>query len=151
MQSKAQRRQGIVSLKFRFPLEPYISIVEASSNPRVKLKLSFLHLLFLIHYLGRLFPCKAEIGAFTNFLQLTTSMGARWETSSHLGGFTSKTNKCFTNDWRSSTGAQGFGWLSCAHKLSNSHPLNQLTRSDLNSHKEEVVRAREVSSLVMGG
>ena len=43
--------------------------------------------------------------------------------------------------------------VDCSHVLtdSNSHLLNQLTRSHLNSHKEEVVRAREVSSLVMGG
>lgn len=44
--------------------------------------------------------------------------------------------------------------MDCSLVLANSqksHPLNQLTRSHLNSHKEEVVRAREVSSLVMGG
>jgi len=67
MQSKAQRRQGIVSPKFRFPLEPYISIEEASSDPRVKPKLGFLQLLFSIHYLD-LLPCKGKIRAFTNFL-----------------------------------------------------------------------------------
>jgi hypothetical protein len=32
IQSKAQRRQGIVSPKFGFPLEPYVSIEEAVSD-----------------------------------------------------------------------------------------------------------------------
>jgi hypothetical protein len=34
------------------------------------------------------------IGMITNFPLLTTSTGAHWATPSHLGGFTSKSNKC---------------------------------------------------------
>lgn len=33
------------------------------------------------------------------FPRLTTSLGARWATPSHLGGFTFKNNKCHTNAW----------------------------------------------------
>jgi hypothetical protein len=40
------------------------------------------------------FPRGREIEAFTNFPQHTTSLGAHWATPSHLGGLTSKSNKC---------------------------------------------------------
>jgi hypothetical protein len=66
----------------------------------------------------------------TNFVMLTTSTEARWAMPSHLGGFTSKSNKCATNDRRSPTSAQG---LVCSLLL-NLSP--QITHLELHSQRE---------------
>ena len=47
------------------------------------------------------FPCGGETGLAQTFPRLTTSLGALGTTPSRLGGFTSKSNKCFTDSRRS--------------------------------------------------
>ena len=95
-------------------------------------------LIYSLHYLD-FFLCGCEIiVTFTNFPWLTTSLGTRRETLTHLGGFTSKSNKHFTKCLTKSTSAQRLGLLS----LALSHPISQPNSLDLTRIKQSSQKGR---------